>query len=317
LLFLPFRQLDPSITRKFGGSGLGLAIVKSLVVMMNGSITLDSDEGTGSCFVVKLPLEATDQPPDELLTAPIALASGMVLVVEDNEFNRRLLKETLTSWGQQVLLAENGLQALQLMDQQRFDLVLLDIRMPDIDGIEVARRIRQREREQSETAVPIIAITADTDAATREACLAAGINAFLAKPVSPEQVATAIATLCGGALPATHSEELLLNEQTCRNLGPNSERARQYREILRKDIDEELQCLQIALERDDRKELGRAAHTLKGLYGHLVNQEPAELAAWLQDNAHSARTEQLHQVKERLQATDQYRVAQEPREDIQ
>jgi len=317
LLFQPFRQLDPSITRKFGGSGLGLAIVKSLVVMMNGSITLDSDEGTGSCFVVKLPLKATDQPPDELPTAPIALASGMVLVVEDNEFNRRLLKEILTSWGQQVLMAENGLQALQLMEQQRFDLVLLDIRMPDIDGIEVARRIRQREREQSETAVPIIAITADADAATHEACLAAGINAVLAKPVIPEQVASAIAAHCGGALPATRSEELLLNEQTCRDLGPNFERSRQYREILQKDIDEELQCLQIALERDDRKELGRAAHTLKGLYGHLANQEPAELAAWLQDNAHSARTEQLHQMRERLQATGQCRVEQEPGEDIQ
>ncbi|MFH1029155.1 MAG: ATP-binding protein [Pseudomonadota bacterium] len=317
LLFRSFRQLDPSITRKFGGSGLGLAIVNNLIGMMKGTITFASKEGAGSCFVVELPLQATEQLTEDLFTTAKVMAPGMILVVEDNEFNRRLLKETLTSWGHQVLLAENGWQALQLMEQQRFDLVMLDIRMPDIDGIEVARRVRQRELERTETAVPIIAITADADAATRDTCLAAGINVVLAKPVIPEQVARAMAANCENLVAATPANELLLNAQTCSDLGTNPERARQYREILRQDIDDELQCLQIALERDDRKELGRAAHTLKGLYGHLANQEPAELSAWLQDNAQSAQTEQLHQVKELLQAKGQYRVAQEPREDIQ
>lgn len=310
LLFQPFRQLDPTITRKFGGTGLGLAIVHSLVKMMKGSINVESRAGEGSCFSVELPLQETEAMPDDL-TLPVILASGTVLVVEDNRFNRQLLGDILISWGQQVMLAEDGWQALQFMEQQRFDLVLLDIRMPGIDGIEVARRVRSQEQERSETAVPIIAITADADAATREACLGVGINAVLAKPVIPEHLARTITDHCGGAMAASLREDLLLNVQTSNDLGNNPERARQYLEMLLADIDDELQCLQTALERDDRNDLGRAAHTLKGLCGHLASQEPAELAAWLQHNAQSARLDQMRPVIEQLRTISQSRLVQE------
>lgn len=298
MLFQPFRQLDATITRKFGGSGLGLAIVHNLVTMMEGTISVDTREGEGSCFVIELPLLPTEQLPTELVAPPVVLAQGVVLVVEDNEFNRRLLKDTLTSWGQEVLLAEDGAQALQLLEQQRFDLILLDIRMPGIDGIEVATRIRRQERQRSETAVPIIAITADTDAATRNACLSAGINAVLAKPVLTEQLAGAITACCAGAMAASAGCELL--NQQASDLGSDPERARQYCELLLKDIDEELQGLQSALADDDRDRLGRAAHSLKGLCGNLANRDSFELAAWLQQHAAAAGAEQLQAVAERL-----------------
>lgn len=311
LLFQPFRQLDSTITRKFGGSGLGLAIVHSLVKMMQGTIAVDTREGEGSCFVVELPLPATEQLPAELSSAPpVILALGLVLVVEDNEFNRRLLKDNLTSWGQEVLLAEDGFQALQLLEQQRFNLILLDIRMPGIDGIEVATRIRQQELERSEKPVPIIAITADVDAATRKSCLSAGINAVLAKPVLPEQLAREIAAHCGGAMVASVGSDLL-NPQTNRDLGSDSERVRQYRELLLQDIDEELQSLQTALAGNDRNRLGRAAHSLKGLSGHLANPEPAGLAAWLQQHASAAEPEQLRLVAEQLRTVCRRLLAQE------
>lgn len=299
-LFQPFRQLDPTITRKFGGSGLGLAIVHNLVEMMQGSITMDSRHGSGSCFVVELPLCAADPLSDEP-ALPVNLASGSVLVIEDNEFNRRLLGDVLATWGQQVVLAENGWQGLQYLEQRPFDLVLLDIRMPDMDGMEVARMIRRREQEGCQTSVPIIAITADVEAATFEACLDAGINAVLPKPVIPEQLAKAIHEQCGG-IAASSGGEVLLDRQTCSDLNNNPERARQYREMLLADIDDELQSLQTALESDDRNGLGRAAHTLKGLYGHLADRKPAELAAWLQHNAPSARLEQLRPVVEQLRS---------------
>ncbi len=302
-LFQPFRQLDPSITRTFGGSGLGLAIVRNLVEMMHGSITVDSREGQGSCFVVELPLQASEALPDVQLATPAALLPGSVLVVEDNEFNRRLLGDILAAWGQQVALADGGLQALQLMELQSFDLVLLDIRMPDIDGIEVARRIRRREQERSEAAVPIIAITADVDEATREACLGAGINAVLPKPVNPEQLARAILVQCGGTVTLPPGDGLLLNGQTSNDFANNPERARQYRELLLADIYDELNGLQSAFERDDRPGLGRAAHTLKGLCGHLANGEPAKLASWLQLNASSAGLEEIGTVLVQLQTT--------------
>jgi len=311
LLFQPFRQLDSTITRKFGGSGLGLAIVHSLVTMMQGTIAVDSREGEGSAFVVELPFLATEQMPAELSAPPVILAQGLVLVVEDNEFNRRLLKDNLSSWGQEVLLAEDGWQALQLLEQQRFDLILLDIRMPGIDGIEVAIRIRQQELQRSEKPVPIIAITADADTATREACLSAGINAVLSKPVLPEQLAKAIAAHCAGAMVTSVGIEPLLNRQASNDLDSNPERARQYLELLLQDIDEELYGLQTALADDDRNQLDRAAHSLKGLCGHLANPEPAELAAWLQQHAQSARAEQLRLVAEQLRSACQRLLSQE------
>lgn len=310
LLFQPFRQLDSTITRKFGGSGLGLAIVHSLVTMMKGSIAVNSREGEGSIFVVELPLLATEHLPEELNSPPVILAQGLVLVVEDNEFNRRLLKDYLTSWGQEVLLAEDGWQALQLLEEQHFDLILLDIRMPGIDGIEVATRIRQQELERSDKPVPIIAITADVDAATREACLHADINEVLAKPVLPEQLAKAIVAHCRGAIVDSPGSELL-NPQASSDLGSNPERARQYRELLLQDIAKELQNLRIALEDDDRNRLGRAAHSLKGLCGHLANPGPAELAAWLQQNASAAGVQQLWLVAEQLRTACQRLPVQE------
>ena len=300
-LFQPFRQLDPTITRKFGGSGLGLAIVHSLVEMMRGRITMNSRHGDGSCFVVELPLRNAAPLSDEP-AHPVHLASGSVLVIEDNEFNRRLLGDILTAWGQQVVLAENGGQGLQFLEQRPFDLVLLDIRMPDMDGMEVARRIRRWEQEGCQTPVPIIAITADVEATTFAACLGAGINAVLPKPIIPEQLAKAIYERCGGTIAAATGGEMLLSRQTLSDLNNNPERARQYREMLLADIKDELNCLQTALESDDRNNLGRAAHTLKGLCGHLADREPAELASWLQHNAPSASPGQLRLVMEQLRS---------------
>jgi CheY-like chemotaxis protein len=281
---------------------------------MQGGITVDSREGAGSRFVVELPLRATEPAPD-VPAAPVALAPRAVLVVEDNGFNRRLTGEILASWGQRATLAEDGRQALDLLERQRFDLVLLDIRMPGMDGIEVTRRIRRLERERSETPVPIIAITADADEATRDACLAAGIDAVLAKPVVPEQLARAIAAHGGDAavLPAAEPQ---LNGRTRSDLGDDPERARQYRAMLLQDIDDELRSLQAALDRNDGDAAGRAAHTLKGLCGHLENREPAELAAWLQHNAASADPERLRRAMEQLTTLCRRSPAQAPSEDI-
>jgi len=300
-LFQPFRQLDPTITRKFGGSGLGLAIVHSLVEMMQGRITLDSRHGAGSCFAVELPLRDAEPVSDEP-ALPVNLTSGSVLVIEDNEFNRRLLGDILATWGQQVVLAENGWQGLQFLEQRPFDLVLLDIRMPDMDGMEVARRIRRREQEGRQTPVPIIAITADVEAATFEACLDAGIDVVLPKPVIPEQLAKAILEQCGGTIVAATGGEMLLNRQTISDLNNDTDRACQYWVMLLSDINDELQCLQTALDTDDRNSLGRAAHTLKGLCGHLADRKPAELASWLQHNAPSASPEQLWLAMEQLRS---------------
>lgn len=298
-LFQPFRQLDPTITRKFGGTGLGLAIVHSLVKMMSGSITVQSSEGEGSRFVVDLPLPETTQVND-LIVEHVLLPSITVLVVEDTRSNGQLLEGLLTEWGQQVILAEDGWQALQFMEQIRFDLLLLDIRMPGIDGIEVARRVRQKEREKSEVSIPIIAITADSDVTTRKTCLAAGINEVLAKPVMPDQLAMAIAAYSKGTDAGLPDEKFLLNVQIRNDFASNPERLSQYAEMLNQDIDKELQRLLDAFTCDDRSTLGRVAHTLKGLCVNLANREPAKFATWLQTNASSARPDHMEMVIKKL-----------------
>ncbi|NVN99771.1 MAG: response regulator [Geobacteraceae bacterium] len=299
-LFQPFRQLDPTISRKFGGTGLGLAIVHNLTTLQGGSIALESQEGAGSCFTVDMPLQETEPLSESLLATPAKLASYAILVVEDNEFNRRLLGDILTSWGQRVTLAENGIQALDFMEQHCFDLMLLDIRMPDIDGIEVARRVRELEQDSFSVSVPIIAITADADAATREACLGVGIDAVLAKPVIPEQLARAVAIYLTSPGAVSSGDELLLNIQAQKGLGGDPERTRTFREMLLKDIEDELQSLQAALKCEDRDNIGLAAHTMKGLCGYLDNRELAEQVAWLQQNSPSARPDQIRQIIEQM-----------------
>ncbi|WP_027389215.1 PAS domain-containing hybrid sensor histidine kinase/response regulator [Chrysiogenes arsenatis] len=303
-IFSPFRQLDPTISRKFGGSGLGLAIVHSLVKLMKGTIAVKSTEGVGSCFIVDLPLQETEPLSEKLFAVPVMLEPSEILVVEDNRFNRQLLGDILTSWGHLVTLTENGHQALVLAEQQPFDLVLLDIRMPGIDGIEVARRIRQREQERSQTAVPIIAITADTDIATREACHMGGINAVLQKPLIPDQLARVIATQLEGTKSISQKNIPQLTQQTLVGLSNNPKRIDNFQQILVTDIANELQCLRNSLAQGDRNEFRRAAHTLKGLYGYMTKRQPVELASWLVHHASVASTGELWQIVEQLSAIE-------------
>jgi signal transduction histidine kinase/DNA-binding NarL/FixJ family response regulator len=286
-LFQPFAQADPGISRRYGGTGLGLAIVHDLAGLMGGTVTAESEEGVGSRFTVELPFPEAAGP----LPAAAATPALAVLVVEDQAFNRLLLEELLTAAGHHPTLAENGAQALALIEAQAFGLILLDIRMPDLDGFEVARRIRRLEADRQAPPVPILAVTADADAATREACLAVGIAGVLAKPVLPEQLTRAMADCCGPRV---------LSARTCADLGHEPERVRKYQELLLLDIQEELLCLEAALERDDRPGLGQAAHALKGLCGHLADPEPAAEAACLQQHAPASGTEALRPMVARL-----------------
>jgi signal transduction histidine kinase/CheY-like chemotaxis protein len=290
-LFQPFVQADPGITRRYGGTGLGLAIVRSLATLMGGTATAESEAGAGSRFTVELPFPAA-----EPLPAPPGAPSPLaVLVVEDQAFNRLLLEELLTEAGHRATLAEDGAQALALAEAKTFGLILLDIRMPGLDGFEVARRLRRREAERQTPPVPILAITADADGATREACLAAGINDVLSKPVLAEQLARAMAACCG-----PRDAALILSARTCADLGHQPERMQQYQALLLLDIQEELLGLEAALDRDDRPGLGQAAHALKGLCGHLAHPEPAAEAAWLHQHAPTAPTEQMRSRVARL-----------------
>jgi CheY-like chemotaxis protein len=193
-LFQPFAQADASSTRKFGGSGLGLVIAKQLVELMGGRIWVESVLGIGSCFAFTAQFQRVDSdaavPVTPEHTADVAaaqarLANTHILVAEDNDFNQVLIEELLTRYGATITLCANGREAVEALERERFDLVLMDVQMPEMDGFEATRRIRALPALAGQR---VIALTANAMANDRQRCLDAGMDDFEPKPIDPEHL---------------------------------------------------------------------------------------------------------------------------------
>jgi signal transduction histidine kinase/CheY-like chemotaxis protein/HPt (histidine-containing phosphotransfer) domain-containing protein len=182
-LFNAFTQADLSTTRKYGGSGLGLAICRRLVHAMGGTIGVDSEPGKGSLFWFELVLPVrTAAPPTETASLAERRAAPLrVLVAEDVAVNRDLILAGLSRYGHEVVLAQNGSEAVEQVAHHEFDVVLMDVQMPEMDGIEATRRIRAMPKPAG--AIPIFALTANVMEAERRRCLEAGMSRLLSKPI--------------------------------------------------------------------------------------------------------------------------------------
>ena len=181
-MFDAFQQADTSISRRYGGTGLGLSIARTLAERMGGTLHASSEEGVGSVFTLEIPLPFSLRSEDVQAQTQNDVASGgdqEVLLVEDNPVNQTVIEAMLRSLGYRVTLVGDGAQAVQRFDARRFSAVLMDCRLPVMDGYEATRQIR---RHMPQNGTPIIALTANALQGDREACLQAGMNDYLAKP---------------------------------------------------------------------------------------------------------------------------------------
>jgi signal transduction histidine kinase/DNA-binding response OmpR family regulator len=253
-IFEKFTQADGSITRKYGGTGLGLAITRHLVDLYNGDLRVESKVGKGSTFRVTLPCEAAAVPaatersetPRLEISSPKkngVPAPPRLLVVEDNLVNQKVVQAVLRKKGYRMDVANDGREALSKMEHANYDLILMDVQMPVLDGLEATRLIR---RERRWDRMPVIAMTAHAMNGDRERCLQAGMNAYISKPVQPAHL---IATIERQLAAADHPEPSVSTTPLERTL---TDRLMQGDSVLMNDMLKLF--LQIAPERLDRIE---------------------------------------------------------------
>ena len=199
-LFTPFTQADLSTTRRYGGTGLGLAISKKIIEQMAGCISVVSEEGKGSCFSFQIPLQSIDAPLTNKSELPSPTSTDVtadkepiptrILLVEDNKVNQMVAVGLLKKLGYTCSIANNGAEGLALAETELFDLILMDMQMPVMDGVTATEKIRQLDHPSAST--PIIAVTANALPEDLKACLDAGMNDYLSKPFSKKDLSDII-----------------------------------------------------------------------------------------------------------------------------
>ena len=301
-IFEYFKQANVQINRKFGGTGLGLTIVKQLVEMMGGSIRVESELGLGADFIFTLsfgdsgiPLSAQEMLAEVTQQKGQILPKGLrFLVVEDNILNQKLICKTIQSWEGSFVVANNGLEALEQTALSRFDIILMDIHMPELDGFEASLAIRMDDQNPNKNA-PIIALTAAAMSDDKRRAFESGMNGFLTKPISPKALQEHILQEIQHLHPIENAESSYDTEITRSTqqidlsylLNLSSGDIQFVQEIIAAFLAEtpvSLQNLQLLAHKQDWAQCGKLVHKLKPNFAMLGMKKLEEYAGSIEEN---------------------------------
>ncbi len=299
IIFEAFAQVDSSATRKYGGTGLGLAISSQLVKMMGGRIWVESSPESGSRFNFTARLGlcaeaariAESKEESELTAHSIERNehSLRVLLAEDNPVNQRLAVRLLEKRGHAVVVARDGREALEAFERERFDAVLMDVQMPEMNGLEATAAIREKERATSRY-TPIIAMTAHAIKGDRERCLEAGMDGYIAKPIRADELFRVLEGFASESIQSAYmrnDKESLDGSAILERLGGDKDLLREVVNLFLEKHEKQLREIRDAIDCGDASRLEQAAHTLKGSLGNFHAHASIRTASLLEEMGRS------------------------------